>query len=120
MHIVSNVEGAQRWHDPRWLRASFPAGTLTVRKIRAMEIIDELEPVSVGSMAAPWVYLNSRATWTWPLPFAPAVIARTRTCTCKPGAGVVADSVPNWEWRETEAKARAVVRAAGRWSNKGF
>ena len=73
MHIVSNVEGASApGHDALdVLRASFPAGTVTgAPKVRAMEIIDELEPVRRGVYAAPSATSASTATWTWRSPSA--------------------------------------------------
>ncbi len=96
------------------LRATFPAGTLTgAPKVRAMEIIDELEPVKRGIYGGA-VRLPVASRGDMDL----AIAIRTRhhqgrqRCTCRPAAGVVADSVPELEWKETEAKARAVLRAA--------
>ena len=74
MHMVSNVEGRLRpgLSALDVLRASFPAGTVSgAPKVRAMEIIDELEPSRAASTPAPWATSRSRATWTWPSRSAP-------------------------------------------------
>jgi anthranilate synthase component I len=114
MHMVSNVEGqVERSLTPmELLRASFPAGTVTgTPKVRAMEIIDELEPErrSVYAGAAGYIGFNGN------LDLAIAI----RTGVVKDGrlhvqaaAGIVADSIPENEWRETQNKARAVLAAA--------
>ena len=114
MHIVSNVEGLLKdgMRNMDVLRATFPAGTLTgAPKIRAMEIIDELEPVKRGIYGGACGYIS----FVGDLDLAIAI----RTGVIKDGmlyvqaaAGVVADSVPESEWQETENKARAVMRAA--------
>ena len=114
MHIVSNVEGLL---EPGMtsldvLRATFPAGTLTgAPKVRAMEIIDELEPVKRGVYGGACGYLS----WAGDMDVAIAIrtgIVKDGTLYVQAAAGVVADSVPEMEWRETEAKARALIRAA--------
>jgi anthranilate synthase component 1 len=111
MHLVSHVEGLLKdgMSNLDVLRASFPAGTLTgAPKIRAMEIIDELEPVKRGIYGGACGYLS----------FADVAIAirtgivQRNTLYVQAAAGVVADSVPEMEWQETEAKARALIRAA--------
>jgi len=114
MHIVSNVEGVLRPEVGQLdvLKATFPAGTLTgAPKVRAMELIDELEPVARGIYGGACGYLSFAGDMD--------VAIAIRTGIVKDGylyvqaaAGVVADSVPELEWKETEAKARAVLAAA--------
>ena len=114
MHIVSNVEGALKdgMSGLDVLRASFPAGTLSgAPKIRAMEIIDELEPVQRGVYGGAVGYLSFAGDMDVAIAIRTGVI-KDQTLYVQAGAGVVADSVPELEWKETEAKARAVVRAA--------
>ncbi|RZL11124.1 MAG: anthranilate synthase component I [Rubrivivax sp.] len=114
MHIVSNVEGALKdgLSALDVLRASFPAGTLSgAPKIRAMEIIDELEPVQRGIYGGAVGYLSFAGDMDVAIAIRTGVI-KNETLYVQAGAGVVADSVPDLEWKETEAKARAVIRAA--------
>ena len=114
MHIVSNVEAMLLPnHSPMdVLRATFPAGTLSgAPKIRAMEVIDELEPTRRG------LYGGAMGYWSFAGDMDLAIAIRTGILKdnwlyVQAAAGVVADSVPEMEWRETEAKARAVLRAA--------
>ncbi len=114
MHIVSNVEGTLKdgMTGLDVLRASFPAGTLSgAPKIRAMEIIDELEPVQRGVYGGAVGYLSFAGDMDVAIAIRTGVI-KDQTLYVAAGAGVVADSVPELEWQETEAKARAVIRAA--------
>jgi anthranilate synthase component 1 len=114
MHIVSNVEGILKdgMSALDVLRASFPAGTLSgAPKIRAMEIIDELEPVQRGIYGGAVGYLSFAGDMDVAIAIRTGVIKDQMLYT-QAGAGVVADSVPELEWKETEAKARAVLRAA--------
>jgi len=114
MHIVSNVEGTLKdgMTGLDVLRASFPAGTLSgAPKIRAMEIIDELEPVQRGVYGGAVGYLSFAGDMDVAIAIRTGVI-KDQTLYVQAGAGVVADSVPELEWQETEAKARAVIRAA--------
>jgi len=114
MHIVSNVEGVLKpgLSNMDVLRATFPAGTLTgAPKIHAMELIDELEPTKRGLYGGACGYLSFGGDMD--------VAIAIRTGVVKDGhlyvqaaAGVVADSVPELEWAETEHKARAMLRAA--------
>jgi anthranilate synthase component 1 len=114
MHIVSNVEGLLKpgLSALDVLRATFPAGTLSgAPKIRAMEVIDELEPTRRG------LYGGAVGYWSFAGDMDLAIAIRTGVIKhnwlyVQAAAGVVADSVPEMEWRETEAKARAVLRAA--------
>ena len=114
MHIVSNVEGllVDGMSNLDVLKATFPAGTLTgAPKVRAMELIDELEPVKRGIYGGAVGYLS----WAGDMDVAIAIrtgIVKDGSLYVQAAAGIVADSVPEMEWKETEAKARALVRAA--------
>lgn len=113
MHIVSNVEGQVRAGLDALdvFKATFPAGTLSgAPKIRAMEIIDELEPVRRGVFGGAVGYLGWHGEMDTAIAIRTAVI-RGGQVHVQAGAGVVADSVPASEWNETLIKARAVVRA---------
>ena len=117
LHIVSQVEGELRDGCSALdaYRATFPAGTMTgAPKVRAMEIIDELEPERRGAYAGAVGYI---ATGDERMDLAITI----RTCviaggkaSIQVGAGIVADSVPEREWDETENKARALLTALGR------
>ena len=114
MHIVSNVQGQLKPELSALdvLRASFPAGTLSgAPKIRAMEIIDELEPTERGIYGGACGYLSYAGDMDVAIAIRTGVV-KDKTLYVQAGAGVVADSVPELEWKETEAKARAVIRAA--------
>ncbi len=114
MHIVSNVEGRLRpgLDALDVLRASFPAGTLSgAPKIRAMELIDELEPIERGIYGGAVGYLSYAGDMDVAIAIRTGVV-KDQTLYVQAGAGVVADSVPEMEWKETEAKMRAVLRAA--------
>jgi anthranilate synthase component 1 len=114
MHIVSNVEGLLRpgMTNMDVLRATFPAGTLSgAPKIRAMEIIDELEPVKRGIYGGACGYLSYAGDMDVAIAIRTGIV-KDSTLYVQAAAGVVADSVPEMEWRETEAKARALLRAA--------
>ena len=114
MHIVSNVEGVLKpgLTSLDVLRATFPAGTLSgAPKIRAMEIIDELEPVKRGIYGGACGYLSFAGDMDVAIAIRTGII-QDNTLYVQAAAGVVADSVPELEWQETEAKARALLRAA--------
>ncbi|NWG39478.1 MAG: anthranilate synthase component I [Hydrogenophilaceae bacterium] len=114
MHIVSNVEARLRPELSAMdvLRATFPAGTVSgAPKVRAMEIIDELEPTKRGIYAGAVGYLGFNGDMDLAIAIRTAVI-KGQTLYVQAGAGIVADSVPENEWMETQNKARAVVRAA--------
>jgi anthranilate synthase component 1 len=114
MHIVSNVEGLLKdgMTGLDVLKATFPAGTLTgAPKIRAMEIIDELEPVKRGIYGGACGYLSFAGDMDVAIAIRTGIV-HNNTLYVQAAAGVVADSVPEMEWRETEHKARALIRAA--------
>jgi anthranilate synthase component 1 len=114
MHIVSNVEGLLKDGITNLdvLKATFPAGTLTgAPKVRAMEIIDELEPVKRGIYGGACGYLSFAGDMDVAIAIRTGIV-KDQMLYVQAAAGVVADSVPELEWRETEAKARALIRAA--------
>ncbi|MEK9873674.1 MAG: anthranilate synthase component I family protein, partial [Betaproteobacteria bacterium] len=114
MHIVSNVEGKLKDGEDAIsvLRASFPAGTVSgAPKVRAMEIIDELEPSKRGIYAGAVGYLGFNGDMDVAIAIRTAVV-KDGLLYVQAGAGVVADSVPENEWIETKNKAKAVLRAA--------
>jgi anthranilate synthase component 1 len=114
MHIVSNVEGLlqEGMSNLDVLRATFPAGTLTgAPKIRAIEIIDELEPSKRGIYGGACGYLSFAGDMDLAITIRTGIV-KDNTLYVQAAAGVVADSVPELEWKETEAKARALIRAA--------
>jgi anthranilate synthase component I len=113
-HIVSSVEGEllDNMSNMDVLRATFPAGTLSgAPKIRAMEIIDEMEIVKRGVYGGAVGYLSFSGDMDVAIAIRTGVI-RDGMLHSQAGAGVVADSDPTAEWKETEAKARAVLMAA--------
>ena len=113
MHIVSNVTGRLRDGVSCLdvLRATLPAGTLSgAPKIRAMEIIDELEPVKRGVYGGAVGYLSWNGNMDTAIAIRTAVI-HDNTLHIQAGAGIVADSVPRMEWKETMNKGRAIFRA---------
>ena len=114
MHIVSNVEGLLKdgMTSLDVLRATFPAGTLTgAPKIRAMQIIDELEPVKRGIYGGACGYLSFAGDMDVAISIRTGIV-KDQVLYVQAAAGIVADSVPELEWQETEAKARALIRAA--------
>lgn len=113
MHIVSNVEGEVSDHIGAMdtLRATFPAGTVSgAPKIRAMEIIDELEPVKRGIYSGAVGYLGWQGNMDTAIAIRTAVI-KENTLYMQAGAGIVYDSIPEKEWEETMNKSRAIFRA---------
>jgi anthranilate synthase component 1 len=114
MHIVSNVEGTLKpgLNAVDVLRATFPAGTVSgAPKVRAMEIIDELEPVKRGIYAGAVGYLGFHGNMDVAIALRTAVV-RNGTLYVQAGGGIVADSQPDSEWQETQNKAKALLRAA--------
>jgi anthranilate synthase component 1 len=116
MHLVSEVRGTLRPELDALaaLAACFPAGTVSgAPKVRAMEIIDELEPVRRGPYAGAVGYIAWGARTLDTAIAIRTVVMQAGRAWVQAGAGVVADSDPASEWRETEAKARAVLAALG-------
>src|SRR5688572_610820 len=114
MHSVSNVEGKLKpgLGAIDVLRATFPAGTVSgAPKVRAMEIIDELEPVKRGVYAGAVGYLGFHGNMDVAIALRTAVI-KDGTLHVQAGGGIVADSEPEAEWQETQSKAKALLRAA--------
>jgi len=114
MHIVSNVEGTLRpgLNSIDVLRAAFPAGTVSgAPKVRAMEIIDELEPTGRGVYAGAVGYISFQDDMDTAIAIRTALV-KDGMLYAQAGAGIVHDSVPESEWTETENKARAIFRAA--------
>lgn len=113
MHIVSNVIGKLKKGMSAMdvLRATFPAGTVSgAPKIRAMEIINELEPVKRGIYSGAVGYLSWNGNMDTAIAIRTAVI-KEGTLNIQAGAGIVYDSVPENEWAETMNKGRAIFRA---------
>ena len=116
MHIISNVVGKLRPDISAMdvLRATFPAGTVSgAPKIRAMEIIDELEPVSRGLYAGAVGHIGWNGNMDTAIAIRTAVI-HNKQIHVQAGAGIVYDSVPEREWRETMDKAQALLQVADR------
>lgn len=114
MHIVSNVQGQLKdgMSNMDVLSATFPAGTLTgAPKVHAMELIDVLEPSKRGIYGGACGYLSFAGDMDVAIAIRTGII-KNQTLYVQAAAGVVADSVPELEWAETEAKARALLRAA--------
>jgi anthranilate synthase component 1 len=114
MHIVSNVVGklAPNQSCMDVLRATFPAGTVSgAPKVRAMEIIDELEPVKRGVYSGAIGYISWQGNMDTAISIRTAVI-KDNIISVQAGAGIVYDSVPDNEWIETLNKAKAVLKAA--------
>jgi anthranilate synthase component 1 len=114
LHIVSQVEGelteGQSALDV--FRATFPAGTMTgAPKIRAMEIIDELEPVARGPYAGAIGYIGAGGKRMDLAITIRTCVITDGTASVQAGAGIVADSVPEREWEETRSKAQALLSA---------
>ncbi len=114
MHIVSNVEGTllDGMTSMDVLKATFPAGTLTgAPKVHAMELIDQLEPTKRGIYGGACGYLSYAGDMDVAIAIRTGII-KNQMLYVQAAAGVVADSVPELEWAETEHKARALLRAA--------
>jgi anthranilate synthase component 1 len=113
MHIVSHVEGKMRPELTAFdlVRAAFPAGTVSgAPKVRAMEIISELEPDARGAYAGMVGYFGFDGTMDTCLAIR-TMVGRGRTVSVQAGAGIVADSDPSTEFQETVNKASAMLRA---------
>ena len=116
MHIVSNVEGELQPDKTVFdlIGATFPAGTVSgAPKIRAMEIIDEVEPARRGTYAGLVGYFDYRGNFDSCIAIRTALI-RDGKIHIQVGAGIVADSVPEKEFEETRHKAEAMLRAIER------
>jgi anthranilate synthase component 1 len=114
MHIVSNVEGLLNdgMTSIDVLKATFPAGTLTgAPKVHAMELIDRLEPTKRGLYGGACGYLSYAGDMDVAIAIRTGIV-KDQVLYVQAAAGVVADSVPELEWQETEAKARALLRAS--------
>jgi len=114
MHIVSNVEGILNdgMTNMDVLKATFPAGTLTgAPKVHAMEVIDQLEPTKRGLYGGACGYISYAGDMDVAIAIRTGIV-KDQMLYVQAAAGVVADSVPELEWQETEAKARALLRAA--------
>ncbi|MBA2965693.1 MULTISPECIES: anthranilate synthase component I [Ramlibacter] len=114
MHIVSNVEGLlnEGMTSIDVLKATFPAGTLTgAPKVHAMELIDQLEPSKRGLYGGACGYLSYAGDMDVAIAIRTGIV-KDQMLYVQAAAGVVADSVPELEWKETEAKARALLRAS--------
>ena len=114
MHIVSNVEGILNdgMSSMDVLRATFPAGTLTgAPKVHAMELIDQLEPSKRGLYGGACGYLSYAGDMDVAIAIRTGII-KDQVLYVQAAAGIVADSVAELEWKETEAKARALLRAS--------
>jgi anthranilate synthase component 1 len=114
MHIVSNVEGVikDKLSAIDVLKASFPAGTVSgAPKVRAMEIINELEDTKRGVYSGAVGYLGFDGDMNVAIAIRTAVI-KDNMLYVQAGAGIVADSVPKNEWVETQNKAKAILKAS--------
>ena len=114
MHIVSNVEGGllPGMSGMDVLKATFPAGTLSgAPKVHAMQVIDQLEPTKRGLYGGACGYLSYSGDMDVAITIRTGII-KDQVLYVQAAAGVVADSVPELEWKETEAKARALLRAS--------
>jgi anthranilate synthase component 1 len=114
MHMASNVDGELRDELSAMdlLRATLPVGTLSgAPKVRALEIIDELEPVKRGIFGGAVGYFSWNGNMDTAIAIRTAVLKDGRL-HIQAGAGVVADSIAQQEWTETMAKAMSVIKAA--------
>lgn len=121
MHMVSNVDGEvpADLTPMQLFRATFPAGTVTgTPKVRAMQVIDEMESVRRGVYAGAVGYIGYNGNMDLAIAIRTGVI-KDRQLHVQAAAGVVADSQPELEWLETNNKARALLRAA-EWVNAGI
>ncbi len=113
MHLVSNVEGILKAGNDAFdvLRACFPAGTVTgAPKVRAMEIIEELEPTRRGPYAGAVGYISYSGNMDTCITIRTLII-KGKKVYVQAGAGIVADSVPEREYTETVNKAMGMMKA---------
>ena len=121
MHIVSDVQGElASGHDAiSLLKATFPAGTVSgAPKVRAMEIIEELEGLRRGLYAGAVGYIDYDGTMDTCIAIR-TIVMQGKTCHLQAGGGIVADSDPTYEWEETLNKAKALSAAVQR-AEEGF
>ncbi len=121
MHIVSDVQGQLAdGHDAiSLLKATFPAGTVSgAPKVRAMEIIEELEGLRRGLYAGAVGYIDYDGTMDTCIAIR-TIVMQGKTCHLQAGGGIVADSDPTYEWHETLNKAKALSAAVQR-AEEGF
>ncbi len=112
-HMVSHVVGELREGLDSYdaLKAVFPAGTVSgAPKVRAMEIIDQLEPTARGPYGGAVGYFSFSGNADFAITIR-TLVSQGRTCSIQAGAGIVSDSSPEKEWEETEAKARGLLKA---------
>ena len=112
-HIVSHVEGhlAPKFTSYDALKVVFPAGTVSgAPKVRAMEIIDELEPYGRGLYAGAIGYFSSNGSCDFAITIRSLIVNR-HSASIQSGAGIVIDSVAEKEWKETEDKAQGIITA---------
>ena len=120
MHISSNVEGTLKQGKTAMdlLRATLPVGTLSgAPKVRAMEIIDELEPVKRGIYGGAVGYLAWNGNMDTAIAIRTAVV-KDGKLYIEAGGGIVADSIPRLEWKESLNKGRAIFTAAAMAENQ--
>lgn len=113
MHLVSNVHGALKHGKTAFdvIRACFPAGTVSgAPKIRAMEIIEELEPAKRGIYAGAVGYFDFSGNMDTAIAIR-TIVLKGKTAYVQAGGGIVADSVPKKEYQETVNKAKALLKA---------
>jgi anthranilate synthase component 1 len=111
--MVSHVTGELRSEFDAYdaLRAMFPAGTVSgAPKVRAMEIIEELEPLRRGPYAGAVGYFSFNGNADFAITIR-TLVANGKKCSIQSGAGIVADSSPESEWFETEAKSAGLLSA---------
>jgi anthranilate synthase component 1 len=122
MHLVSEVRGKLRSDKTSFdaLKAVFPAGTVSgAPKVRAMQIIEELEPTKRGPYAGAVGYLSYSKDLDTCITIR-TLLFKGKKVYLQAGAGIVADSVPERELQETEHKVRALLSALGLWEEKRY
>ena len=121
MHIVSNVVGQLKAGEDAFsvLKATFPAGTVSgAPKVRAMEIIDEIEPTRRGPYAGAIGYVSLSGNMDFCIAIRTVMVWKNKLYI-QVGAGIVADSVPAREYEETMNKAKAMLKAI-EWAKEGL
>jgi len=121
MHIVSNIIGKLKQNEDAFsvLKATFPAGTVSgAPKVRAMEIIDELEPTQRGPYAGAVGYFSFSRNMDFCITIRTVIVWKNKLYI-QVGAGIVADSIPEREYQETINKAQAMLKAI-EWTKNGL